>query len=204
MQPEDLSAILRAVTTFDSATLRSLLEADWARLGTMAFVTDRIAPLLKHVGDGWLAGTLEIRHEHFLSEQLADLMRTLRVLQESSARGPFVVFATLPGETHALGLQMAALVAAAAGCRALYLGTDVPVAQIAALTLDTGALGVALSISSAAEMSQVEHHLAELRASLPAVVGLVVGGDGAPRRSPNAQVLDGFGDLQRWYEHLGR
>ena len=68
---------------------------------------------------------------------------------EEQARGPLVVYATLPGELHGLGLQMSALVLTAAGCRGLYLGTDVPVPQIAALVRDLAAPAVALSISRA-------------------------------------------------------
>jgi methanogenic corrinoid protein MtbC1 len=203
-EPADLSDILHAVRAFDSGSLRSLLEADWARLGTLAFLTDCLSPLLGQVGNEWQAGTLEIRHEHFLSEHVGDLLRTLRVVQETESSSPIVVFATLPGETHGLGLQMAALVAAAAGCQGLYLGTDVPVAQIAEFAHETGAAGVALSISSAADPATVERHLADLRACLPDRVELVAGGEGAPRGTSDAWIVKDFGELQEWYGHLRR
>jgi methanogenic corrinoid protein MtbC1 len=198
---EDLPDIVRAVTMFDAAGLRSRLEADWARMGVLDFVTNRVGPLLTHVGEGWRTGTLQIRHEHFLSEQLSELLRTFRMLHESKARGPLAIFATLPGESHGLGLQMAALVGAAAGFRVIYLGTDVPVAQIAELALDTSALAVALSVSSASDPAGVARLLTELRGSLPSAVELVVGGDGAPTDSEDARVLPDFDALRRWCEN---
>ena len=133
---------------------------------------------------------------------MTELLQTLRTIHESTAQGPLVVFATLPGETHGLGLQMAALVGASAGCRVIYLGTDIPLAQTAALARDIGASAVALSISSASDPAGVARLLTELRASLPSTVELVVGGGGAPSGSEDARVLPDFDTLQRWCESL--
>ena len=103
----EISDLLRLVETFDAERLTRLLSADWARL--------------------------EIRHEHFLSERLGDLLRSLRLPLEARTTGSVVACASLPGEEHGLGLQMVALLLAAAGCRILYLGTEVPPAQVAGL-----------------------------------------------------------------------
>ena len=201
---DDLAEILRAVVTFDAARLRSHLEADWARLGVRAFVRERLGPLVARVGEGWRTGALEIRHEHFLTEQVGDLLRALRLPFDTRAGGPPVVFATLAGETHGLGLQMAALIAASSGCRVLYMGTDVPLAQICAAARDTAAAAVALSVSSASDASATGSQLAELRASLPIEVDVVIGGAGAPSGVPGIRVLDGVDALAAWCEALDR
>jgi len=145
----EISDLLRLVETFDAERLTRLLSADWRRLGPLEFLRARIAPLIRIVGEEWAAARLEIRHEHFLSERLGDLLRSLRLPLEARTTGPVVACASLPGEEHGLGLQMVALLLAAAGCRILYLGTEVPPAQVAGLVKDLSVRAVAVSVSQA-------------------------------------------------------
>ena len=112
---EDVPGLLRHVKAFDGERLTRQFQSDWARMGPVEFLEARIGPLIRAVGEGWEQHELEIRHEHFLSERVGDLLRSLRMPLEERATGVLVVFATLPGEVHGLGLQMSALILAAAG-----------------------------------------------------------------------------------------
>ena len=200
--PRDPSDLLRAVEHFDSATLTHQLMADWTLLGPLDFLRSRVAPLMRAVGEAWQARRLDIRHEHFLSERIGDLLRTLRLQFEERASGPLTVLATLPGEAHGLGLQMAALVLAAAGCRTLHLGTDVPVPEIATLAKDMGARAVAISVSAARAGRASTAHLGRLRALLPRRVMLLVGGDGAPKPRKRVDVIQDLAALEGWASRL--
>jgi methylmalonyl-CoA mutase cobalamin-binding subunit len=177
--PSGVDDLLDAVRRYDAALLNQLLLADWARLGVLGFLTDRVGPLLDAVGEGWADKTLEIRHEHFVSEQAGALLRSLRTPFDQRARGPVCVLATLPGEQHGLGLLMAALVAAAADMRVRVAGTDLPVTQLSALARELRARVVAISVS-AAGASAARRHLRTLRTQLPRQVLIVTGGAGAP------------------------
>jgi MerR family transcriptional regulator, light-induced transcriptional regulator len=197
--PGDLSELLDAVEAFDPERLTRLLLADWARLGAVGFAASTAGPLAQSVGDAWAEGRMGVRHEHFLAERLGDLLRSLRMPFEVRAEGPLVVFATLPGEAHGLGLQMAALVVASAGCRVLYLGTDTPTREIAALARDLNARAIAISISTASRGTASSAALALLRRLLPNRIGVVVGGSGAPRRrAAGVEVITDFDTLDRW------
>ena len=200
----DPSDLLRAVHHFDNATLTHRLMADWTLLGPIDFLRLRVAPLVRAVGDAWQARRLDVRHEHFLSERIGDLLRTLRLRFEQQATGPLAVLATLPGEFHGLGLQMAALVLAAAGCRTLYLGTDVPVPEIATLAKDMGARAVAISVSAAGIGRASAAHLGRLRALLPRRVMLLVGGDGAPKARKGIDIIQDLAALDGWASRLAR
>jgi methanogenic corrinoid protein MtbC1 len=202
--PRDPSDLLRAVERFDSATLTHQLMADWTLLGPMECLRARVAPLIRAVGEAWQVRRLDIRHEHFLSERIGDLLRTLRLRFEDRAGGPLVVLATLPGELHGLGLQMAALVLAAAGCRTLYLGTDVPVPETATLAKDMGARAVAISVSAARAGRVSIAHLRRLRALLSRRVMLLVGGEGAPKARKGVDVIQDLAALEGWARHLVR
>jgi methanogenic corrinoid protein MtbC1 len=197
-----LEEILTLVEAFDADRLTRVLLADWARLGPMVFLETRIAPLIHLVGESWRTGRLEVRHEHFLSERVGDLLRSLRLPLDERARGDVVVLGSLPGETHSLGLQMAALVLALAGCRVLYLGTEVPVAEVATLAKDLGAGAVALSASSATRGARTNGHIGRLRKMLPKRVRLVVGGDGAPKAAPGVEAIQNLSALEAWARHL--
>jgi MerR family transcriptional regulator, light-induced transcriptional regulator len=195
---EDIPGLLRQVRDFDGERLSRQFLSDWARMGPVEFLEARIGPLVRAVGEGWEQNELEIRHEHFLSERIEDLLRSLRMPLEERATGPLVVFATLPGEAHGLGLQMSALVLAAAGCRVLYLGTEVPTAQVASLARDLSARAVAISLSSATKGAASAAALRKLREALPRRVALVTGGDGAPAARPGIDAVHSLRDLDAW------
>jgi methanogenic corrinoid protein MtbC1/DNA-binding transcriptional MerR regulator len=195
---EDLAGQLRLVKAFDGERLSRSFLADWARMGPVEFLESSVAPLVRAVGDAWEQNDLEVRHEHFLSERVGDLLRSLRMPLEERATGPLVAFATLPGEAHGLGLQMAALVLTAAGCRVLYLGTEVPTPQIVSLARDLAARAVAISVSSATKGAATATALRRLQKALPHRVLLVTGGDGAPASRAGIECLPSLRDLDAW------
>lgn len=198
---EEFSPAIRA---FDAAQLKRSFQADWARLGPLRFVQDLAAPFLYAIGEAWSAGTLDVRHEHFASACLGDFLRTARIPLDDRASGPMMALATLPGEHHGLGLQMSAVVCAAAGWRALILGTDTPIEQIAALTREAPIAAIAISCA-APRRRQTAEQLRTLRRRLPRAVSLLVGGAGAPAAGPKAGgvvVMPDLVTLDKWlHEH---
>lgn len=199
-----LDELVELIRRFDSERLTRILLSDWARLEHVEFLQTRIAPLVRAVGTAWEDGGLEIRHEHFISERLGDLLRSLRLPLEERADGPLVVLGSLPGESHALGLQMAALALALARCRVLQLGTEVPIKQLAELTRDLGARALGLSVSIATRGGPTNQSLRRLRELLPPRVEMVVGGDGAPRPQPGITVITDLRALDSWARRLYR
>jgi methanogenic corrinoid protein MtbC1 len=194
--------VLRAVEAFDAPAITRLLQGAYGRLGPLAFLTTVIDPLLRAVGDAWEQRRLNVRHEHFLSERLMDLLRAVRLPFEERATGPLVVLATLPGEAHALGTQMAALVLVTAGCRILSLGTDVPVAQIARVAAERGARAVAVSISAATRGAASGRHLRTLRRLLPRHVSLLAGGEGSPASGRGIEAIGDLAALDVWARRI--
>jgi MerR family transcriptional regulator, light-induced transcriptional regulator len=200
--PGDTAGLLELVARFEVGRLQHALVEAWARLGPVEFLESRVAPLVRAVGEAWASGALEVRHEHFLSERVSALLGALRLPFEERAQGPLVVYATLPKEQHGLGLQMAALVLAAAGCRSLYLGTDVPLAQIAALARDLDARAVAVSVSRSARGPGTGALLRRLRAALPRRTRLLAGGEGAPSARAGLEVVTSLRELDVWGRRL--
>jgi methanogenic corrinoid protein MtbC1 len=194
----DVAQLLRLVESFESDRLTHALLSASARLGPMAFLETVAAPLLRAVGEAWANGRLQVRHEHFVSERLGDVLRSLRLPLEERAGGPLIVLSTLPGEAHGLGLQMAALVVAFAGCRVLYLGTETPLPDMVTLTRDLGARALALSVSASGRKPRTDALVRRVRAMLPRRTALLVGGEGAPGHSAGVEVFPDLQSLESW------
>lgn len=137
-----------------------------------------VMPLLREVGQRWADGRLAIAQERLVSSLLRS--RLLSVLNQHPRESrPRILFATLPGEPHELGLLGAALHAHEAGAPVLYLGTQLPAEELARVAGRLGAAAVALS---SVDPGQAPRALAELRAlddNLAAGVPVWVGGANA-------------------------
>ncbi|HWN83249.1 MAG TPA: MerR family transcriptional regulator, partial [Candidatus Udaeobacter sp.] len=125
-----LTSAMGLLRSYDWAGFRHELEAQWIARSPLAFLDEYLSPLAHAVGEAWAAGELSVRHEHFFTEAVGDFLRAVRQPYDAHAHGPFAVLATLEGEAHTLGLQMCALVLAMGGYRVLYLGAQVPLADI--------------------------------------------------------------------------
>jgi MerR family transcriptional regulator, light-induced transcriptional regulator len=196
--------LLAAVRSFEGETVTRRLLAEWARRGPLEFLGTCVAPLVHAVGEAWADGTLEVRHEHFLSERVGDLLRSLRLPFDERAAGPLVVLSSLPGESHSLGLHMAALVLATNRCRVLVLGTEVPPPQLAELARDLRARAVGISVSTATEGHATARRLRALRSLLPRRTTLLAGGEGAPGGVAGITTLRELVQLEIWARQVGR
>ena len=173
--------VLRAVERFDRQGLTDFLRANWIRLGPVQFLQQCAAGVMEQVGTAWQSGRLGIRHEHFATACLASFLREVRAPFDQQARGPRVIAAMLPGDGHEGGLLMASVILAVRGWRLVYLGADMPIAQIATAAREGEVQAVALSISATFPPRQAGKAVAELRAALPRHMPLWVGGAGAPK-----------------------
>jgi len=201
--PFDARAFIEVVRRFDADRLMRSLHSDLAQQDPLAYVETRIVPCLEVIGEAWEKGELDIAHEHFASERISDVLRGARLRFEETATGPLVVLATMPGESHGLGLQMAALVLSGRGLRVLSLGTEVPLVEIAALAARTEAAAVGISIS-ASSSAKAPSGIAMLRSELSKKIELVAGGAGAPDSVRGVTTFPDLRGLDAWGENLLR
>lgn len=201
-----IAVLLGFVRATDDMALRSGLLDDWRTRTPDRFLSEILGPLLEEIGTAWCEGRIEVRHEHMASEVIADVLRTLRGTLPRVERGPLVLFATLSGEMHGLGLQMGALCAAMVGARTRVLGADTPSAEIAHAAREVGADVVAISVSLASGGVETDRDLAQLRQQLDPEVRLLVGGRGARvgRRGPRGiDYLDRLDQFGPWLWRTG-
>ncbi len=183
--------ILKRLQRSDSEGLRVTLAEMLRGGGLRRFVVDLAPDLLEAVGLAWASGEIGVHHEHLFSQQFAGVVRA--ALAEAAAvlgRGgaPCVLMTTFPGEAHGLGLLLAEAIFAMEGCRAVNLGVETPVDQIAAAAFAHAADLIALSFSSSYPRHHSRGGLAELRAQAPPGAQIWVGGGGAGSRRPGGVV----------------
>jgi methanogenic corrinoid protein MtbC1 len=167
--------------------LRHWLTTGLARTGLASFVVDGIAPLTVAIGEAWVDGRIAVYEEHLYSEAVQAVLRSAMLPFQAGleARAPRILLTTVPGEAHGLGLLMAEALMTLEACRCLSLGTQTPIADIAAAARAHAIDVVALSFSASLPAAQALAALAQLRAGLPPEVTIWAGG-GAP-------VLQGLG-----------
>jgi MerR family transcriptional regulator, light-induced transcriptional regulator len=193
-----LETTLRALADLDVEAAHREVAGQLAALGPRRFVDEFATPLLHAVGDAWERDALCIASEHLASAMVRSALdASLRALPEP-ARGPRVVFATLPGERHELGLLVAALVARSAGARPVYLGIDLPIDEIALAVARSGAHVVALSCVQI-EPSHALREIASLREGLPSDVDVWIGG---PARFEPPLGTSAFADLPAFEDRI--
>jgi len=199
-----MERLLDLARRFAEPELVRALKADARRQGVQDFVLRRAVPLLEAVGQHWSSGDLAIRHEHFLTEILQDVLRDLRRRAVVRKTAPLVLAATLSGERHGLGLLAASLLMSSAGLRVHLLGPDIPVAEIldAVRERESDPAAIAISVSLATNSVTTAKLISDLRASLPATTRLIAGGKGARRLRRGVRDVDYFPDLAQFRSWL--
>jgi len=182
-KPRSFNRLLDYVAEYRRAPLRRELRRYAKDMTPEEFIIEILGPLTDQVGRAWADGRLEVRHEHFYSETVEDLLRSLRLAFEANieqhSRTPPILLATLSGERHDLGLQMAAFLVASCGSRCRILGTETPADEIVHAVAETGARALGISVSLASGGPAMDRQLRELRAMIPDEVTMFVGGAGA-------------------------
>ena len=168
----DLTDLLRALDGYNLADIETALARHAAVLPTRELVFAVILPLLRALGDRWEAGRLSPAQEHLVS---AIVRSVLGGLLRSIARregSPRIVFATPAGERHELCLLCAAVLTADAGYGVLYLGADLPAADIAHAAENSGAAGVVLGTTTPGAVTRTEaRHLARALSNVELWIG---------------------------------
>ena len=143
----DLRGMLESVDHYDLVSVDRKLGKLTAVLSSREMVHDVVLPFMREVGKGWLDGRFTVAQEHMVSASLRSLLGSLVRVQAPRDGRAGLVFATPPGERHELGITAAAMLAAAGGLGVVYLGPDLPAADVIEAVRRTGARAVVLALT---------------------------------------------------------
>ncbi len=171
------------------------LEVDLRRaatlLGLAEFLEGVVAPLFRRIGEEWHAGRLSVAQEHLASVVAGSLVARLAGSLAVGTADRVVVVAAPSGEHHEIGALLVSAAASGAGWRVVYLGPNVPAADIAGAARQAGARCVAMSVGYGnGRVARAE--VAAVRDALPSAVDVVIGG----ARSHELEAVTGVDRLE--------
>lgn len=206
---EWISNCLQHVKRLDEEGLTHQLRNAFLELGHQGFLIRLAAPLAQALGTAWQQGDITAAHEHFASAHLKHFLNDRSRFASPHPAAPSIVIGTPSGQIHEMGATLAAAAAANAGWKTLYLGTNLPAAEIASAALQNKCHAVALSVVYPEGDPHVSSELTALRRYLPASVKMVVGGRAARSYSDvladiQAQRVEDLTEFCTWLKETNR
>ena len=185
--------IIAAAETYDIGACDQAIAMAFALLPLPAVVGEVLAPVLREVGDRWHRGAFTVGQERLISSAVRRQTSTVLNALNATTNGATVVFATLSGELHELGILMYAALAASRRVRVCYLGPDMPPQEIAHFAQRVDATAVAISIVMPEDLGGALQQLAALRERLDPGIEIWIGGAATgyatPAQWPPASVI---------------
>lgn len=128
-----LERLLAALLAYDRTSADRLIKS-LAAVSYRQQIEDVYFPLLRQVGAGWCRGEITIAQEHYTSAFVREqFVAMLLSLEHGPERGPLAVCAAYPTEPHDLSLLALSVILALKGYRVVFLGAQVPLADLCQL-----------------------------------------------------------------------
>jgi methanogenic corrinoid protein MtbC1 len=138
-----------------------------------------LLPAQKEVGRLWHLNELSVSEEHMVSQTTQRLMPALMLRAPRKPDNGYTALAgAVAGNIHDIGIRAIAYLLEIEGWRTLYLGSDVPQAELPN-TVDTyNADLLLLSVALSAQMQATQHAITNVRTLAEHPVKILVGGNG--------------------------
>ncbi|HWQ13336.1 MAG TPA: B12-binding domain-containing protein [Roseiflexaceae bacterium] len=119
-----------ALTSFDAAAAERIVGEAFAIHPFERVLLDLIQPAMVEVGDRWQRGEINVAAEHYATEFVRRKLAGLLNVFERTASRETIVVGCAPQELHDLGALFGSLFLMRRGWRVLYLGAQVPLADL--------------------------------------------------------------------------
>ena len=173
---EILSESIETIKVYDSKKLESILLNASAKLTQPVLIEEVVIPLVYKIGDMWHNGEIRVANEHLASSVIRSFLFNLLESYSVNDSAPVLVSATPRGQEHELGALIAGVVAASAGWKVIYLGSNLPSEEIGSVVSYLNAKVVALSLVYPSDDQTLIKELRKLKQILPVGVSIIAGG----------------------------
>lgn len=166
---------IEAINRFDVVTADEEIRRAATLYPPRIIVRKIVSPILTEIGERWADREFGIAQEHVATNLLRNLLSSLFRLYPPDEKAEPIVFATTSGERHEFGILISALIAATRGWRVVYLGTDLPAAEIVRTARQVRARILALSVVNPLN-PQTGDELSVIETTLPPTTQVWIGG----------------------------
>ena len=179
-KPHDrlLDDLIKSLDPLDKAGFERRLNGAVAVIPFDEAVQRILLPLQRRVGELWHEARLNIAVEHYVTKIIQQKLFSVMNQLPVNEFGPRILIACHEGETHEIGAQAVAYIAATRGCHVYYLGPDLPSSDLVTFCEMIKPDLVLLSLTEIKPEATVLQQLKELE-SLATSWAVAVGGQGA-------------------------
>lgn len=135
-------------------------------------------PLQRRIGDLWHEGRLNVAVEHYVTKLVQQKLFSVMNQLPVNEFGPRILIACPEGESHEIGAQAVAYIAATRGCQVYYLGPDLPSSDLVDFCEQINPDLVLLSLTEAKPEAATLQQLKQLE-PLATRWSVAMGGQGA-------------------------
>ena len=153
--------LIRALLLPDHREAARLLGQAHASFSAEEIMMNVMRPTLVQIGQMWERGEITVAHEHQASAFLKVRLSQMLDAAGLSDFGPSVVAACGPGEHHEIGLMMLAVTLRRRGVRVHYLGSNMPLADMAVYTRAVDAQALLISLNTQDSLDQFRAQLSD-------------------------------------------
>jgi methanogenic corrinoid protein MtbC1 len=121
-----LDDLMGSLDPLDKAGFERRLNGAVAVIPFEEAVQRILLPLQRRVGELWHEGRLSIAVEHYVTKIIQQKLFSVMNQLPVNEFGPRILIACPEGETHEIGAQAVAYIAATRGCHVYYLGPNLP------------------------------------------------------------------------------
>jgi len=175
-KPHDrlLDDLMGALDPLDKAGFERRLNGAVAVIPFEEAVQRILLPLQRRIGELWHEGRLNVAVEHYVTKIIQQKLFSVMNQLPVNEFGPRILIACPEGETHEIGAQAVAYIAATKGCHVYYLGPNLPFSGLSTfceqITPDLVLLSLTEVRSEAAALQQLQE-LEQLATRWPVAVG---------------------------------
>lgn len=149
-----------ALTSFDAAGAERVISEAFAIYPFEHVLLDLVQPAMVEVGERWHRGEISVAAEHYATEFVRRKLASLLNVFDNNASRETIVVGCAPHELHDMGALFASLFLIRRGWHIVYLGQQVPLADLLDAVQKVRPALVCLSASTAetaAQLGEVAH-----------------------------------------------
>jgi MerR family transcriptional regulator, light-induced transcriptional regulator len=161
--PDQLTKeLILALSSFDIANAERLIGEAFALYPFEDVLLGLIQPTMIEIGECWRRDEINIVTEHFATQFVRRKLAALLNIFEGSAQRATIVVGCAPNEMHDLGILLIAIFLARRGWHVVYLGAQVPLADLVSTVQMLKPALVCMSatvVDTAMQLSETGHAL---------------------------------------------
>jgi MerR family transcriptional regulator, light-induced transcriptional regulator len=173
-----LDELISRLDPLDKGRFEQQLNAAIAVIPFEEAVQRILLPLQRRVGELWHEGRVNIAVEHYVTKIIQQKFFSVMNQLPVNEFGPRVLVACPEGEYHEIGAQAVTYLAASRGCHVYYLGPNLPLRDLEALSERVHPDLILLSLTETQSDERAHRLLDDLR-TLSQRWPVAVGGQGA-------------------------